>query len=48
MFSVSTLQKLDPNIRNTGEDMRKLDYAQPIVSGTPGRVIDMIDRESLR
>jgi len=33
---------------NTGEDMRKLDYGQHIVSGTPGRVIDMINRRSLR
>ncbi|CAF0777863.1 unnamed protein product [Adineta steineri] len=31
-----------------GEDMRKLDYGQHIVSGTPGRVIDMINRGSLR
>ncbi|CAF3637590.1 unnamed protein product [Rotaria sordida] len=87
MFSISMLQKLDTNIRetqslvlsptrelaqqiqkvvlalgdfmnvqchaciggtNTGEDMRKLDYGQHIVSGTPGRVIDMINRGSLR
>ena len=33
---------------STGEDMRKLDYGQHIVSGTPGRVIDMINRRSLR
>lgn len=31
-----------------GEDMRKLDYGQHIVSGTPGRVIDMIKRRNLR
>jgi len=87
MFSISMLQKLDPNIRetqalvlsptrelaqqiqkvvlalgdymnvqchaciggtSTGEDMRKLDYGQHIVSGTPGRVTDMINRRSLR
>ncbi|CAF0886858.1 unnamed protein product [Adineta ricciae] len=33
---------------NTGEDMRKLDHGQHIVSGTPGRVTDMINRGSLR
>jgi ATP-dependent RNA helicase len=86
-FSISMLQKLDTNIRetqalvlsptrelaqqiqkvvlaigdfmnvqchaciggtSTGEDMRKLDHGQHIVSGTPGRVIDMIKRGSLR
>ncbi|CAD6574763.1 MAG: RNA helicase [Cyphobasidiales sp. Tagirdzhanova-0007] len=31
-----------------GEDMRKLDYGQHVVSGTPGRVIDMIKRRNLR
>jgi ATP-dependent RNA helicase len=30
------------------EDMKKLDYGQHIVSGTPGRVFDMIKRRSLR
>lgn len=33
---------------NVGEDMKKLDYGQHIVSGTPGRVIDMIKRKCLR
>lgn len=33
---------------NIGEDMRKLDYGQHVVSGTPGRVFDMIRRRSLR
>jgi ATP-dependent RNA helicase len=33
---------------NSGEDMRKLDHGQHIVSGTPGRVNDMINRRSLR
>jgi ATP-dependent RNA helicase len=33
---------------STGEDMKKLDHGQHIVSGTPGRVIDMISRGSLR
>lgn len=86
MFSISMLQKVDINIRetqalvlsptrelaqqiqkvvlalgdfmnvqchaciggtSTGEDMKKLDYGQHIVSGTPGRVIDMIKRGSL-
>jgi len=31
-----------------GEDIRKLEYGQHIVSGTPGRVFDMIQRRSLR
>jgi len=33
---------------NIGEDIRKLDYGQHIVSGTPGRVFDMIRRRNLR
>ncbi|KAH7973146.1 hypothetical protein HPB52_021805 [Rhipicephalus sanguineus] len=33
---------------NLGEDIRKLDYGQHIVSGTPGRVFDMIKRRNLR
>ncbi|KAL3316971.1 Eukaryotic initiation factor 4A-III [Cichlidogyrus casuarinus] len=33
---------------NIGEDIRKLDYGQHVVSGTPGRVFDMIRRRSLR
>uniref|UniRef100_A0A1I8G0D0 RNA helicase n=1 Tax=Macrostomum lignano TaxID=282301 RepID=A0A1I8G0D0_9PLAT len=33
---------------NVGEDMRKLDYGQHIVAGTPGRVLDMIRRRNLR
>ncbi|KAI8048635.1 ATP-dependent RNA helicase FAL1 [Syncephalis plumigaleata] len=31
-----------------GEDIRKLDHGQHIVSGTPGRVYDMIRRRNLR
>lgn len=31
-----------------GEDLRKLDYGQHVVSGTPGRVYDMIRRRVLR
>jgi ATP-dependent RNA helicase len=31
-----------------GEDIRKLNYGQHIVSGTPGRVFDMIQRRNLR
>ena len=31
-----------------GEDIKKLDYGQHIVSGTPGRVYDMIKRRNLR
>ncbi|KJH51691.1 DEAD/DEAH box helicase [Dictyocaulus viviparus] len=33
---------------NIGEDIRKLDYGQHVVSGTPGRVFDMIRRRNLR
>ncbi|XP_026820630.1 eukaryotic initiation factor 4A-III-like [Rhopalosiphum maidis] len=33
---------------NLGEDLRKLDFGQHIVSGTPGRVFDMIRRKALR
>jgi len=33
---------------NIGEDIRKLDYGQHVVSGTPGRVFDMIKRRNLR
>eukprot|EP00842_Homolaphlyctis_polyrhiza_P004394 jgi/Hompol1/4956/HPOL_001888-RA len=31
-----------------GEDIRKLDHGQHVVSGTPGRVFDMIKRRNLR
>lgn len=31
-----------------GEDVKKLDYGQHVVSGTPGRVFDMIKRGNLR
>ena len=34
--------------KNLGEDMRRLDQGVHIVSGTPGRVFDMIQRKSLR
>lgn len=33
---------------NVGEDIRKLEYGQHVVSGTPGRVADMIRRRNLR
>lgn len=33
---------------SVGEDIKKLDYGQHIVSGTPGRVADMIRRRNLR
>ena len=33
---------------SVGEDIRKLEYGQHIVSGTPGRVFDMIRRRNLR
>ena len=35
-------------MRLAGEDMRKLEAGPHIVSGTPGRVFDMIKRRSLR
>jgi len=34
--------------KSMGEDIRKLDYGQHVVSGTPGRVFDMIRRRHLR
>eukprot|EP00871_Galdieria_phlegrea_P000143 jgi/Galph1/1129/GphlegSOOS_G5756.1 len=34
--------------KNLGEDIRTLDYGVHIVSGTPGRVYDMIQRRNLR
>jgi ATP-dependent RNA helicase len=34
--------------KNIGEDMKKLEAGAQIVSGTPGRVFDMIQRRSLR
>lgn len=33
---------------SVGEDIRKLDHGQQVVSGTPGRVFDMIKRRNLR
>lgn len=33
---------------SVGEDIKKLDYGQHVVSGTPGRVFDMIRRRHLR
>jgi len=33
---------------NLGEDIKKLDYGQHVVAGTPGRVFDMIRRGNLR
>jgi len=33
---------------NLGEDIKKLDYGQHVVSGTPGRVTDMIHRRHLK
>ncbi len=32
---------------NIGEDIRKLDFGVHVVSGTPGRVFDMIKRRNL-
>jgi ATP-dependent RNA helicase len=34
--------------KNIGEDMKKLDLGVSVVSGTPGRVFDMIQRRNLR
>ena len=34
--------------KSIGEDIRRLDYGVQIVSGTPGRVFDMIQRRSLQ
>jgi len=34
--------------KSIGEDLRRLDYGVQVVSGTPGRVFDMIRRKSLR
>ena len=34
--------------KSVGEDIRKLDYGVHVVSGTPGRVFDMIRRRNLR
>lgn len=33
---------------SVNEDMRKLEYGQHVISGTPGRVADMIRRQHLR
>lgn len=33
---------------SVGEDIRKLEHGQHVISGTPGRVFDMIKRKSLR
>jgi ATP-dependent RNA helicase len=33
---------------SVGEDIRKLEHGQQLVSGTPGRVFDMIKRRHLR
>jgi ATP-dependent RNA helicase len=33
---------------SVGEDIKKLEYGQHVVSGTPGRVFDMIRRRNLR
>lgn len=34
--------------KSVGEDIRKLEYGVQVVSGTPGRVCDMIKRRTLR
>lgn len=34
--------------KSIGEDIRRLDYGVQIISGTPGRVFDMIQRRNLR
>jgi ATP-dependent RNA helicase len=34
--------------KSIGEDIRKLEHGVHVVSGTPGRVYDMIKRRTLR
>ena len=34
--------------KSVGEDIRKLEFGVQVVSGTPGRVCDMIKRRTLR
>ena len=34
--------------KSIGEDIRRLDYGVQVVSGTPGRVFDMIRRRNLK
>lgn len=34
--------------KSVGEDIRKLDHGQHVVTGTPGRVLDMMERNTLR
>jgi len=34
--------------KSMGEDIRKLEHGVHVVSGTPGRVLDMIKRRTLR
>lgn len=34
--------------KSVGEDIRKLEHGVQVVSGTPGRVCDMIKRRTLR
>ena len=43
-----TMSQLLPPFHPPGDDMRKLEAGVHIVSGTPGRVFDMIKRRSLR
>merc|ERR1711907_858460 len=40
--------QIEKNVKAIGEDIRKLDNGVHIVSGTPGRVFDMIKRRNLR
>ncbi len=46
MFNVFIMTNIIINY--SGEDIKKLEYGQHIVSGTPGRVFDMIKRRHLR
>lgn len=44
----ATLHRALPFLTFSGEDLRKLENGVHVVSGTPGRVFDMIKRKALR
>jgi superfamily II DNA/RNA helicase len=43
-----SVRKLDYSMPPAGEDIRRLEAGVQIVSGTPGRVFDMIKRRALQ
>ncbi|KAH9605764.1 hypothetical protein KSS87_012184 [Heliosperma pusillum] len=47
MISLSVCQIVDISSTHVGEDIRKLETGVHVVSGTPGRVCDMIKRRTL-